>query len=44
MVSFERICFSVGVVRHPASYLMVTRYFFPGAKAAGAWSWPLTCI
>jgi hypothetical protein len=26
---------------HPASYPMGTRAFFPGGKAAGAWSWPL---
>jgi hypothetical protein len=28
---------------HPA-YLMGTGGSFPGNKAAGAWSWPLTCI
>jgi hypothetical protein len=27
---------------HPASYLMGTRGSFPGGKAAGGWSWPLT--
>jgi hypothetical protein len=27
---------------HPASYPMGTRGSFPGGKAAGAWSWPLT--
>jgi hypothetical protein len=27
---------------HPTSYLMSTRGSFPCAKAAGAWSWPLT--
>jgi hypothetical protein len=27
---------------HPASYPMDTRGSFPGGKAAGAWSWPLT--
>jgi hypothetical protein len=27
---------------HPDSYPMGTRYFLPGGKAAGAWSWPLT--
>jgi hypothetical protein len=27
---------------HPASYPMGTRGSFPGAKAAGTWSWPLT--
>jgi hypothetical protein len=29
---------------HPASYPMGTRGSFPGGKAAGAWSWPLTFI
>jgi hypothetical protein len=29
---------------HPASYPMRTRGSFPGGKAAGAWSWPLTSI
>jgi len=29
---------------HPASYLRGTRGSFPGNKAAGAWSWPLTSI
>jgi hypothetical protein len=29
---------------HPASYPTKTRGFFPGSKAAGAWSWPLTSI
>jgi hypothetical protein len=29
---------------HPASYPMVIRCSFPGGKAAGAWSWPLTSI
>jgi hypothetical protein len=29
---------------HPASYPMGTRGSFPGGKAAGAWSWPLTSI
>jgi hypothetical protein len=27
---------------HPGSYPMGTRGSFPGGKAAGAWSWPLT--
>jgi hypothetical protein len=27
---------------HPTSYPMGTRGSFPGGKAAGAWSWPLT--
>jgi hypothetical protein len=29
---------------HPASCPMGTRGSFPGGKAAGAWSWPLTSI
>jgi hypothetical protein len=29
---------------HPASYTMGTRVSFPGGKAAGSWSWPLTSI
>jgi len=29
---------------HPASYLTDTRVSFPGSKAAGTWSWPLTSI
>jgi hypothetical protein len=29
---------------HPASYPMGNRGSFPGSKAAGAWSWPLTSI
>jgi hypothetical protein len=29
---------------HPASHPMGTRGSFPGGKAAGAWSWPLTSI
>jgi hypothetical protein len=29
---------------HPASYPMGTRSFFPGGKAAGAWTWPLTSV
>jgi hypothetical protein len=28
----------------PASYPMGTRGSFPGDKATGAWSWPLTSI
>jgi hypothetical protein len=31
-----------GCGAHPASYPMDTRGSFPGGKAAGAWSWPLT--
>jgi hypothetical protein len=29
---------------HPASYPMGNGGSFPGGKAAGAWSWPLTSI
>jgi hypothetical protein len=29
---------------NPASYPMGTRGSFPGGKAVGAWSWPLTSI
>jgi len=29
---------------YPASYLMGIGGSFPGGKAAGAWSWPLTSI
>jgi hypothetical protein len=29
---------------HPASYQMGTRGSYPGGKAAGAWSWPITSI
>jgi hypothetical protein len=29
---------------HSTSYPMGTRGSFPGGKAAGAWSWPLTSI
>jgi len=29
---------------HPASYEMGIGGCYPGDKAAGAWSWPLTCI
>jgi hypothetical protein len=29
---------------HPPSYPMCTRGSYPGRKAAGAWSWPLTSI
>jgi hypothetical protein len=28
----------------PASYSVGTRGTFPGSKAAGAWSWPLTSV
>jgi hypothetical protein len=36
MLNFGNIWISLGVVRHPASYPMGTRDFFPGGKAAGA--------
>jgi hypothetical protein len=29
---------------HPPSYAMGTRGYFPGGKAAGAWSWTLTSM
>jgi hypothetical protein len=28
----------------PAPYMLVTADWFPGGKAAGAWSWPLTSV
>jgi hypothetical protein len=37
-------CVQNGSGVHPASYPMGTRGSFPGSKAAGAWSWPLTSI
>jgi len=33
-----------GTGTHPIFYSMGTRDFFPGGKAAGVWSWPLTCL
>jgi len=33
-----------GFGAHPASYLMGTRGSFTGGKAAGVWSWTLTCL
>jgi hypothetical protein len=33
-----------GPEAHPDSYPMGNRGSFPGGKAAGAWSWPLTSI
>jgi hypothetical protein len=36
--------FQNGSGDHPVSYPMGTRGSFPGVKAAGAWSWPLTSI
>jgi len=32
----------IGTAAHPASYPISTRGSFPGDKAAGTWSWPLT--
>jgi len=29
---------------YPASYTMVTCFYFSGGKAARAWSWPLNSI
>jgi len=42
----KKITYSVqiGSGAHPASYQMGTRGSFPGGKAAGAWSCPLTSI
>jgi len=40
-ISFLFICFPV-TVAHPAAYPMGIGGCFPGGKAAGAWSWPLT--
>jgi hypothetical protein len=37
-------CDQNGSGDHPASYPMGTRGFFPGGKAAGAWSWPLASV
>jgi hypothetical protein len=37
-------CVQTGSGAHPASYPMGNRGSFPGGKAAGAWSWPLTSI
>jgi len=34
------ICFG----SHPAAYPMGTASSYSDGKAAGAWSWPLTCI
>jgi len=43
-----RIIYLVGalsrIYERAASYPMGTRCYFPGGKAAGAWSWPLTSI
>jgi hypothetical protein len=35
MLGFERVCVSMGAVRHPASYPMGTRDSFPGIKRPG---------
>jgi len=37
-------CVHTGSGPHPSSYPMGTSDPFPGGKAAGAWSWPLTSI
>jgi hypothetical protein len=37
-----RHCIQTGSGAHSSSYPMGTRGSFPGGKAAGAWSWPLT--
>jgi hypothetical protein len=37
-----RHCVQTGSGAHPAPYTSVTVGYFPGGKAAGAWSWPLT--
>jgi len=37
-------CFILTVFLITASYPRGTRGFFPGSKAVGAWSWPLTSI
>jgi hypothetical protein len=42
LFSTHRVQTGCGV--YPASYPMGTRGSFPGGKAAGAWSWPLTSI
>jgi hypothetical protein len=34
--------FYIGSGAYPAFYVMGTRGSFPGSKAAGSWSWPLT--
>jgi hypothetical protein len=36
--------FRTGSGAHPASYPMGIRGSFPGEKACGAWSWPITSI
>jgi hypothetical protein len=40
----ESLISQIGSGVHLASYPMGTRGSFPGGKAAGAWSWPLTSI
>jgi hypothetical protein len=40
-VSFLRVV-QTGSGAHPAFYQMGTGGYFPGGKAAGSWSWPLT--
>jgi len=42
--NFSRHRVQTGSGAHPASYPRGSGGFFPGSKAAGAWSWPLTSI
>jgi hypothetical protein len=48
VTSWVTISFSRRILLHRVSYNilkpMATRNFFPGGKAAGAWSWPLTSM
>jgi len=44
MIEGSSPCIQTGSAAHPASYPTGTRCYFPGTKAAGAWSWPLTSI
>jgi hypothetical protein len=37
-------CPQTGSGTHTVSYLMSTEGHFPGGRAAGVWSWPLTSI
>jgi len=43
-VPLKEHCVQTGSVAHPASYPMGTRVSFPGGKAAGTRSRPLTSI
>jgi len=40
----KRLLIQNGSGAHEASYPMGNRDSFPGDKAAGTWSWPLTSI